>query len=41
MVAQEWDAISYGNTPMERWQNNIRHLHNLLRFGLGMKVAVI
>jgi Asp-tRNA(Asn)/Glu-tRNA(Gln) amidotransferase C subunit len=31
MVAREWASISRGNTPMEVWQNKIRHLRKYLR----------
>jgi hypothetical protein len=31
MVSNEWNTISQGNTPMEVWQNKIRHLHDFLR----------
>jgi hypothetical protein len=31
MVAAEWKAISVGNSPIERWQNKIRHLHHFLK----------
>ena len=26
MVTREWNSINVGNSPVERWQNKIRHL---------------
>jgi hypothetical protein len=31
MVKKEWESISYGNSPIEIWQNKIRHLRLFLR----------
>jgi exonuclease III len=31
MVAHQWNAIHCGKTPMEVWQNKVRHLRNFLR----------
>ena len=31
MVAREWTSCVDGRTPVERWQNKIRHLHQFLR----------
>src|SRR6266498_728808 len=31
MVAAEWAAVSKGDTPIERWQNKIRHLRRFLK----------
>jgi hypothetical protein len=31
MVSAEWAAISTGDTPIQRWQNKIRHLHRYLK----------
>lgn len=31
MVATEWASITSGNTPIERWQNKIRHIRHFLR----------
>jgi hypothetical protein len=30
LVANEWNAIQFGNSPVERWQNKIRHLRQYL-----------
>jgi hypothetical protein len=31
MVAQQWAAMSCGDSPMEVWKNKIRHLRNFFR----------
>jgi hypothetical protein len=31
LVATEWDAGPIGKTPMQTWQNKIRHLRRFLR----------
>ena len=31
MVSHEWMSISEGASPVERWQNKIRHLRQFLR----------
>ena len=31
IIAREWNAIQTGNSPVERWQNKIRHLRHFLR----------
>ena len=31
LIAREWNAIQTGNSPIERWQNKIRHLRQFLR----------
>ena len=31
IVAAEWDAVTKGLTPIERWQNKIRHLRRYLK----------
>ena len=31
MIAAEWAAVSRGDTPIERWQNKIRHLRRFLK----------
>ena len=31
MVCREWLSINSGSSPMERWQNKIRHLRQFLR----------
>ena len=31
IVRREWMSIHSGNSPVERWQNKIRHLRQLLR----------
>jgi hypothetical protein len=31
MVAAEWNAVSLGDTPIQRWQHKIRHLHRFLK----------
>jgi hypothetical protein len=31
LVTNEWNAIQFGNTPVERWQNKIRHLRHFFR----------
>ena len=31
MIAQQWASISYGETPIQIWQNKIRHLRAFLR----------
>jgi hypothetical protein len=30
LVAKEWNAIHFGNSPIERWKNKIRHLRQYL-----------
>jgi hypothetical protein len=30
LVASEWNAIQFGNSPVERWQHKIRHLRQYL-----------
>jgi hypothetical protein len=30
LVTNEWNAIHFGNSPVERWQNKIRHLRQFL-----------
>jgi hypothetical protein len=31
MVIKEWWSISHGNSPMDKWQNKIRHLRSFVR----------
>jgi hypothetical protein len=31
LVTTEWNAIQFGNSPIERWKNKIRHLRQYLR----------
>jgi hypothetical protein len=31
MVRDEWTSFNSGDTPVERWQNKIRHLRQFLR----------
>ena len=31
LISREWNSISMGESPMERWQNKIRHLRRFLR----------
>ena len=31
MISKEWASVTAGETPVERWQNKIRHLRQYLR----------
>jgi hypothetical protein len=31
MVEKEWNSITSGRNPIERWQNKIRHLRRFLK----------
>ena len=31
MVRAEWISVSVGSTPIEKWQNKIRHIRQFLR----------
>jgi hypothetical protein len=41
MFSREWENINFGDSPLEQWQNKIRHLAIIFEVGLEIKVGYI